>query len=102
MPVIRRPRGSVVDIEVDVVNALVTPPEPLNPNEGVFITLYDDGGDAAVDTQPMVNLWPGRYRYLWQTTSDHAYGVYERVIYKRHNGLQDQSAREPTVELVVP
>lgn len=99
---IQRPRGSIVRIDFSVTNALTTPPEPLDPNEGAFVSIYHASGALIVNEAEATRLWKGRYRYLWQTAEINPYGVYDVVRIKKHDGRIERSVREPTFELVVP
>lgn len=86
-------RDSTVIIEVKIHNLIsvestwevpINLPSPINPNQGVRITLFDPESNPVVYQQSMINIDKGLYRYEYDVPSDAPLGVYTTEILARH------------------
>ena len=68
-------RGTAIPFECTIVDPTEIPPLPFNP-ESVLLNLIRPNGTNELALQSMAQVDQGKYRYVWQSTSDNATGLY--------------------------
>ena len=98
-PVFRMGDLVVIDVAVRDRAQPGNPPLPLDPPNGVFITILKDGVDSVgVDDVLMTHLGPGNYRYEW--ASPMTPGLYTASMFARTGNLAQLSQTYCVMRLV--